>query len=120
MSNNEAITLSELVQRLGNGVTLANLRGRIRRGSLAAHEGERGELYVTQSEVERILEEVESCQSCSNAATSFIIVKYHHHHRVEFILCSDCAQQAQAAYGRQGGVLEIVVYPLQGEGWIKP
>ena len=120
MKNKEAITLSELVHILGNGVTRENIRGRIRRGSLTAHQDAQGEWYVTEGEVKRIVKEVESCQNCSNLATNFVIVKYHHHHRVEFILCPDCAQKAQSAYSRRGGVLEIVVYPLQGEGWIKP
>lgn len=114
-----AIPLSELVQMLGNDVTLENLRGRVRRGSLAAFQDEHGKWHVTINEVNRILEEVENCQGCMDLATSFVIVKYHHHHRVEFTLCPDCAQKAQAAYSRQGGVLEIVTYSLQGEGWMK-
>jgi hypothetical protein len=118
--NREAIALSESVHLLGNGVTLENLRARIHRGSLAAYQDERGDWYVTKSEVKRITEEVESCHSCSNLATSYGIVKYHHHHRIEFMLCPDCAQKAQAAYSRKGGVIEIVAYPLQGEGWMKP
>jgi hypothetical protein len=120
VKNKEAITLSALVHVLGNGVTLENFRARIHRGSLAAYQDEQGDWYVPRSEVERITEEVESCQSCSNLATSYIIVKYHHHHRIEFMLCPDCAQKAQSAYSRKGGVLEIVAYPLQGEGWMKP
>ena len=119
LENQDALTLAELARMLGNGVTPANLRGRIRRGSLAAFLNAQGEWLVNRREARKIMEEVEPCQSCPDLAASFVIVKYHQHHRVEFTLCPDCAQKAQSAYSRQGGVLEVVVYPLHGEGWMK-
>jgi len=100
-------------------VTSENVRGRIRRGSLAAYQDEDGEWYIPGAELERILTEVEPCANCTASATSYVIVKYHHHHRVEFILCDRCAQQAETAYRRKGGVLEVVAYPLLSEGWLK-
>ena len=115
----EAFTVSEFVALLGGRVTTGNVRGRIRRGSLSAYQDQDGEWYIPKAELERIMAEVEPCDNCAALATSFVIVKYHHHHRVEFTLCDSCAQQAQTAYSRKGGVLEVVTYPLLSEGWLK-
>ena len=115
----EAITVAEFVAQLGQRVTIGNVHGRICRGSLAAYQDENGDWYVPRSELERIVAEVGPCDNCSAQASSFVIVKYHQHHRVEFALCDSCAQQAQSAYSRRGGVLEVVTYPLLGEGWLK-
>jgi hypothetical protein len=115
----EAITVAEFVAQLGGRVTIGNVQGRIRRGSLAAYQDENGEWHIPRSELKRIIADVESCDNCSALASSFVIVKYHQHHRVEFALCDRCAQQAQSAYSRRGGVLEVVTYPLLGEGWLK-
>ena len=49
-----------------------------------------------------------------------VIVKYPHHDRVEFELCGEHGAQTVLAYGRQGQVLEVVTYPYQSEGWLKP
>ena len=120
MNIDDPITLEQVIDILGDGVTLENLRARIRRGSLEANRNERGQWYVTRRELTRLMEEVETCQSCTNPAASMVIVKYHHHERVEFALCPGCAAAAQAAYGRQGGVLEFSIFSLHGEGWMQP
>ena len=118
-NHQEAITVSEFVALLGDHVTIGHVQGRIRRGSLSAFQGENGEWYIPKAELARIMAEVEPCNNCAAVATSFVIVKYHQHHRVEFTLCDGCAQQAQTAYSRKGGVLEVVAYPLLSEGWLK-
>lgn len=118
-NHQEAITVSEFVALLGGRVTVGNVHGRIRRGSLSAYQDENGEWFIPKAELERIMTEVEPCANCEALATSFVIVKYHQHHRVEFTLCDSCAQQAQIAYSRKGGVLEVVTYPLLSEGWLK-
>lgn len=122
MSDEEVKTVpvAEAMKILGHGVTLANVHGRIRRGSLEACKNEQGEWRISLTDLKRILDEVEVCGSCPNLATSFIIIKYHHHIRIEFTLCDECAAKAQLAYSRQGGVLEIVAFPLLREGWKKP
>ena len=50
----------------------------------------------------------------------FVIVKYLRHDRVEFFLCDLDGDEALLSYGRQGGVLEVVSYRLQSEGWLMP
>ena len=115
----DTVTVSEFVALLDGRVTVGNVHGRIRRGSLSAYQDEKGEWCISKAELERIMAEVEPCDNCATLATSLVIVKYHQHHRVEFTLCDSCAHQAQAAYSRKGGVLEVVTYPLLGEGWLK-
>ena len=119
LNDNDESTCSaaEAARRLGEGVSLEDVYGRIRRGSLAAEQDESGSWRVSLVSLNQILANVEQCESCSNSATSYIIVKYHHHERIEFELCDVCAKKAQVAYGRRGGVLEVVTYPLLGEGW---
>lgn len=119
-NNLEEFTIDEFTALLGSRVTIENVRGRIRRGSLIAYQDENGEWYIPRTELKRLMTEVEPCNNCAGPATSYFIVKYHHHHRVEFTLCDSCAQQAEIAYSRRGGVLEVVTYPLLGEGWLKP
>ena len=118
--NSEALTLAEIVASLDGRTTKENILARVHRGSLSAFQDENGTWFIPQDELERLLAEVEPCHNCEAQATSYVIVKYHQHHRVEFSLCEECAQQAHAAYSRKGGVLEVVVYPLLGEGWLKP
>jgi hypothetical protein len=116
----KTVPVAEAMKILGHGVTPANVHGRIRRGSLEAYKNEQGEWRIPLADLKRILDDVEVCGSCPHLATSFVIIKYHHHNRIEFTLCADCAAKAQLAYSRQGGVLEIVAFPLLGEGWKKP
>jgi len=119
MKKEEAITIAETAEILSHGVTPENIYGRILRGTLSAYQAEGGEWYVPIAEINRIVNEVEMCGNCSNKGTSFVIVKYHHHNRVEFTLCDWCAEKAEKAYSKRGGgVLEIVSYPLFGEGWM--
>lgn len=118
--SDEDVSVPEAVKKLGSGVTLENVYGRIRRGSLNAYKNEQGDWRISVADLKKVLDEVEACGSCSNLATSFVIIKYHNHNRVEFALCDECAGKAQLAYSRQGGVLEIVTFPLLGEGWKMP
>ena len=104
-NHQEAVTVSKFIALLGGRVTVGNVNGRIRRGSLSAYQDENGEWYIPQAELERIMAEIEPCNNCAALATSFVIVKYHQHHRVEFILCDSCAQQAQTAYSREAGCI---------------
>jgi hypothetical protein len=116
----ETVGIREAAEMLGAGVTPENVRGRIRRGSLRAHKDESQEWRVAVPDLQQILEEIEPCGNCDEPATRYVIVKYPHHDRIEFPLCAKCADQAEAAYSRQGNVLETIVYPLLGEGWLKP
>ena len=116
----DALTLSQAAEMLGPGITSANIYARIRRGSLAAAKDAEGVWHIPRSEVQRTLEAVGNCAHCDQRATNHMIIKYHHHERVEFDLCDQCVLSAERAYRRQGGVLEIVVYPVIGEGWMKP
>ncbi len=116
----KTVSVLEAAKTLGNGVTRENVHSRIRRGSLEGFKNEGGEWRVPVADLKSILEQAEDCGGCSNSATRYVIVKYHDHDRVEFALCDECAGKAQLAYGRHGGVLEIVTYPLLGEGWKMP
>ena len=116
----EAVTVPAFARLLGEGVTEENVHARIQRGSLAAHQDETGEWFVPRAELDRIRAEIEPCQNCGEPSNSYVIVKYHDHERVEFALCDVCASAAQMAYSRKGGVLEVVTYPVLGEGWLKP
>lgn len=118
-NHQKSVTMAEFVAFVDDRVTIENVRARIRRGSLTAYRNEAGEWMIPQLELERVLVDVEPCHNCAESATSFVIVKYHHHQRVEFSLCDRCAQKAEIAYSRKGGVLEVVTYPLQSEGWLK-
>ncbi|MCP5099331.1 MAG: hypothetical protein GY943_27575 [Chloroflexi bacterium] len=119
-SNDATVSAAEAAEKLGNGVSLEDVYGRIRRGTLSASKDEWGNWRIPIANLTQILNDIEDCGSCSNLATSYVIVKYHHHNRVEFTLCDDCAKKAHVAYGRRGGVLEIITYPLLSEGWRKP
>ena len=122
MSNDKNLdnlfTCQKAAAYLGNGITTANLFARIRRGSLTAVT-QNDTIFIPQTELDRIINEVDPCADCGQPATTYLIVKYHDHDRVEFSLCENHANTAQMAYGRKGGVLEIVAYPLLGEGWLK-
>ncbi len=111
-------TCAEAADYLGTGITATNLFARIRRGSVTAVP-HNDTITIPQSELDRLIREVDPCADCGQPATTYLIVKYHHHDRVEFSLCNHHANTAQMAYGRKGGVLEVVAYPLLGEGWLK-
>ena len=116
--NDNQLTPHEAAVYLGTGITPANIFARIRRGSLTA-VSQNDTLTIPQSELDRLLREVDPCADCGQPATTYLIIKYHHHERVEFSLCDFHANTAQMAYGRKGGVIEVVTYPLLGEGWLK-
>ena len=108
----------EAAAYLGTGITPANIFSRIRRGSMTAVKHD-DTITIPQSELDRLIREVDPCADCGQPATTYLIVKYHDHDRVEFSLCDHHASTAQMAYGRKGGVIEVVAYPLLGEGWLK-
>jgi hypothetical protein len=116
----KTVDIFEAAAILGAGISADNIYSRIRRGTLNAHMDENGKWCIPVSELERIKKETDICVNCHEPAISLVIVKYHSHDRIEFILCDKCAASAEIAYGRQGGVLEIVSYALFGEGWLKP
>jgi len=103
---------------LGDDILPEDVYKRIQLGTLEAYKNDEDEwrLYVT--DLKRILGEVEPCSNCSENATKLVIIKYHFHHHVRFVLCQKCAYAAQSAYSRKGGVIEIITFPLLGEGWI--
>ena len=105
---------------LGDGVTEAHVRARLRRRSLAGRQLADGSWLVVSASIDESLAAAGSCGGCDDAATEYMIVKYPHHDRVEFSLCAAHARTAALSYGRQHGVIEVVTYPLQSEGWLKP
>ena len=116
----KTVSVSEAAEILGNGVTKENVRARIRRGSLEATKDNGGKWRISTHVLQTVLNEVEPCNNCNQNATSYVIIKYPHHDRVEFALCEVCAEEAEKAYSRQGRVLEVIGYPILGEGWLKP
>ena len=111
------LTCEEAANYLGVGITAANIFARIRRGSMTAVT-QNDTVLIPQAELARIIQTVDPCSDCGQPATTYLIVKYHDHDRVEFSLCQRHANTALMAYSRQGGVLEVVAYPLLGEGWL--
>jgi len=114
------LDIHQAAQLLGLGVTADHFHARIRRKSLKAQMDSDGVWRISLSELHQVQQQEESCPTCSLAVTSYVIVKYHHHQRVEFTLCDDCADATEKAYSKQGGVLEVVSYPVLSEGWMKP
>ena len=119
MSKGETVGTEEAARLLGEGVEVRHVRARIRRGTLPATE--RGDDWlVPRGSIEAALAAAPPCQVCGLPSTAFVIVKYPKHDRVEFELCASHGANAVISYGRQGHVLEVVSYPYQSEGWIKP
>jgi hypothetical protein len=115
----KTVDIYQAAKILGQGVTSDNIHARIRRGTLKAYQDDDGEWHIPTAELNRIQQELENCGNCTQPATSFIIVKYHNHVRVEFILCENCGTSAEKAYSKNGGVLEVVSYPIRSEGWMR-
>jgi hypothetical protein len=111
-------TCQEAAVYFGIGITAANIYARIRRGSITA-VSHNNTATIPQAELDRLIRDVDPCADCGQPATTYLIIKYHDHDRVEFSLCDYHANTAQMAYGRKGGVLEVVAFPLLGEGWLK-
>ena len=116
----EMVSLPEAAALLGDGVTHAHVRARLRRGSLDGVRSDDGALLVSLNSIEQSLLAAPTCGGCGARVTEMIIVKYPHHDRVEFELCAEHAVKTAIAYGRQGQVLEVVTYPYQSEAWLKP
>ncbi len=116
----EEIDTAAAAQLLGSGVTEWHVRARLRRGSLTGRRFSDGRWLVDSASIDESLASAGRCGGCESDATEYIIVKYPDHDRVEFSLCAAHARTAATSYGRQHAVLEVVTYPLQSEGWLKP
>ncbi len=114
------LSLAQAAVVLGDGVTAAHVKARLRRRSLDGEQDDDGQWHVAVDSIERSLAEVPWCGGCGSRVTEMVIVKYPYHDRVEFELCATHGTQTAIAYGRQGQVLEVVAYPCQSEGWLKP
>ena len=86
---------------------------------LKAYQDDDGKWRIPIAELNRNQQEMENCGNCAEQATSFIIVIYYNYVRVEFILCEICVTNAERAYSKNGGVLEVVSYPIHVEGWMR-
>jgi hypothetical protein len=117
-ANSENVSAEEAASILGHGVTVEHIRRRILRGTLPAEKAADGAWQVPAAALAQLLDERDPCGSCGAPADLFIIIKYHHKERVEFILCEKCANQVEGVYSRRGGVLEVVSFPLLSEGWL--
>ena len=114
------LTLSEAAMLLGDGVSAAHVKARLRRRTLHGEQDADGQWRVSVDSIESALADVPSCGGCGNRVTEMVIVKYPQHDRVEFELCGVHAAQTAISYRRQGQVLEVVTYPYQSEGWLQP
>lgn len=114
------ISVSEAASRLGEAVTEDHVRGRLQRRSLEGVRDDDGVWLVSADSVARSLAEAPVCDSCGDVVTDYVIVKYPRHDRVEFELCAEHAAKTARAYQRRGSVWEVVTFPFQSEGWIKP
>lgn len=114
------VAVAIAAEMLGSDVTEAHIRARLRRGSLQGRLDTDGSWLVDSDSILDSLRSAGRCGACERDATEYVIVKYHHHERVEFSLCEQHGGEATLTYSRQGGVLEVVGYPLQSEGWLKP
>ncbi|MCP4304018.1 MAG: hypothetical protein GY926_14080 [bacterium] len=121
MSEDRLVSLVAAASLLGDGVvTAAHVKARVYRRSLDGEQDAAGEWQVSVDSIERSLANVPTCGGCGSRVTDMVIVKYPNHDRVEFELCANHAMQTAIAYRRQGQVLEVVTYPYQSEGWLKP
>jgi len=114
------MSLAEAATLLGDGVTARHVQARLQRGTLQGIRAADDSWRVTVRSIEQALANAPSCGGCGSRVTEMVIVKYPHHDRVEFELCAHHAAQTAIAYGRQGHVLEVVTYPYQSEGWLRP
>jgi hypothetical protein len=113
----ESVSISEAATILG--ATPQSVRSRILRGTLKAYKNNNDDWCVFVADLKRILKEVEPCDNCTKPATTKIIVKYHFHDRVEFVLCNECAHSTASAYSQRGGVLEVAIHSILGEDWAR-
>ena len=104
---------------LGMGVSAALVRARLRRGSLAGVRLASGEWRVLAADLRRVLADFDPCPTCHAPATHVVIIKYHFHERLQFTLCEAHAKAAAATYRLKGGVIEVGLWPLVSEAWMK-
>ena len=119
MSEPTLISLENTALLLGEGVEARHVRARILRGTLSG-EKQGDDWFVSSESIHRALAAAPPCGACGLPSTTYVIVKYLHHDRVEFELCTAHGADAVLSYSRQGQVLEVVSYPYQSEGWLKP
>lgn len=113
------VDLSTAAAILGAGVSVALVRARLRRGSLAGVRLASGEWRVLAADLTRVLADFDPCPTCLAPATHLIIIKYHFHERLQFTLCEPHAKAAAATYRLKGGVLEVGLWPIVSEAWIE-
>ena len=113
------ISVKEATELLGPGVTVQNVVGMTKRGTLHGVNDENGQLMIDKYHLDEVIENREKCDACRKPGSQFVIVKYHHHVRVEFVSCEDCVIEAVNGYSRKGGVLEVVYFPLLSEAWYR-
>lgn len=118
--DDDLIGLHEAASLLGDLVTEGHVRARLRRGSLEGRRGEDGTWRVYRDSIMRALADAPACDGCGRSVTEYVIIKYPHHDRVEFELCAEHAAKTALAYQRRGSVWEVVTFPFQSEGWMKP
>jgi hypothetical protein len=113
------VDLSTAAAMLGTGVSTALVRARLRRGSLAGVRLASGEWRVLAADLTRVLADFDACPTCHAPATHLVIIKYHFHERLQFTLCEQHAKAAAATYRLKGGVIEVGLWPLVSEAWMK-
>jgi len=113
------VDLPTAAAMLGTGVSVALVRARLRRGSLAGVRLASGEWRVLAADLTRVLQDVDPCPACHAPATHLVIIKYHFHERLQFTLCEHHAKAAAATYRLKGGVLEVGLWPVLSEAWMK-
>jgi hypothetical protein len=113
------VDLHTAATMLGAGVSVALVHARIRRGSLVGVRLSSGEWRVLAADLKRVLEDVDLCPTCNAPATHLVIIKYHFHERLQFTLCEQHAKAAAATYRLKGGVLEVGLWPILSEAWMK-
>ena len=102
------VTIEEAARMLGQGVSPEDVHGRIKRGTLEAAQNEAGEWWIERTYLNQLIEEREKCSACAAPGSQYVIVKYHFHERVEFVVCESCLRSSTQAYNRKGGVLEVI------------
>lgn len=113
------VDLSTAATLLGAGVSAALVRARLRRGSLAGVRLVSGEWRALAADLRRVLADFDPCPTCQAPATHLVIIKYHFHERLQFTLCEQHAQAAAATYRLKGGVIEVGLWPVVSEAWMK-
>lgn len=119
VKDRQLVSTDQAADLLGDGVEARHVRARLLRGSLQGVQTDTG-WFVRLESINQELAATPLCEACRLPSTTYVIVKYPHHDRVEFELCTTHGADAVLSYGRQGQVLEVVSFPYQSEGWLKP